>query len=391
MQDIRSAGGVQCPRHRTPSRAGPRRGPGDGGWPSLGGQYPVRSWDSVTCSQRGRSAWSGVSCGCGWRCARAACIVLARSRTAVLALARSIGVSVWAHSAAARLASLSAASFPAMSAWPGTHWRAMVMPWSTSASIADQTRSARLSCCASGPRCRSWRPERESEHSMTEWMRLLDSSGSDSRQVKAASIATSSALMLLHTEPAGTSVSTSWFSRCSWISAPPPPSLVPDLAEPSDQMVQSGLTVAMASRAAAFLTAGGSSLLVARGRERGGRRLRLSGWSTAAGPGPVPAAPAGGPPGPSGSQLPGSWGAVSEAGPRQPPPSGVRRRAAGERCPRRGQGSRLRPVSAAGQLESGVRGGVTAAASVRCPPPGSWKAWMAGQAPRGGFGPAVEQ
>ena len=88
---------------------------------------------------------------------------------------------------------------------------------------------------------------------------------------------------------------------------------------------------------------------------------------------------------------PGSWEAVSEAGPRQPPPSGVRRRAAGERCPRRGQGSRLRLVSAAGQLESGVRGGVTAAASVRCPPPSSWKAWMAGQAPRGGFGPAVEQ
>ena len=222
----------------------------------------------MTCSQRGRSAWSGVGCGCGWRWAPAACIPLARSRTAVLALARSIGVSVWAHSAAARLASLSAASFPAMSAWPGTHWRAMVMPWSTSASIADQTRSARLSCCASGPRCRSWRPERESEHSITEWMRLLDSSDSDSRQVKAASIATSSALMLLHTEPAGTSVSTSRFSRCSWISAPPPPSLVPDLAEPSDQMVQSGFTVAMASRAAAFLTAGGSSLLVARGRER---------------------------------------------------------------------------------------------------------------------------
>ena len=37
MQGTRSADGVRCPRHRTPGRAGPRRGPVGEGWPSLGG------------------------------------------------------------------------------------------------------------------------------------------------------------------------------------------------------------------------------------------------------------------------------------------------------------------------------------------------------------------
>ena len=58
----------------------------------------------------------------------------------------------------------------------GGRWL-MVMPRSNSASIAYQTRSVRLRCSASGLRCRSCRPERESDHSITVRTRLLDSSG----------------------------------------------------------------------------------------------------------------------------------------------------------------------------------------------------------------------
>ena len=72
----------------------------------------------------------------------------------------------------------------------------------------------------------------------------------------------------------------------------------------------------------------------------------------------------------------GGWSGTSTSGSRggPPGPSGVRRRAAGKRCQRRDHGSRLRPVSAAEQLESGVRVGAKAAASVWCPPPDSWRA-----------------
>ena len=59
--------------------------------------------------------------------------------------------------------------------------------------------------------------EPQSEHSMTVRIRLFHrySSGSVMTQVRAASIAASSAVMLLHTRHAGTSFSSSQFSRSS--------------------------------------------------------------------------------------------------------------------------------------------------------------------------------
>ena len=76
----------------------------------------------------------------------------------------------------------------------------IVMPRSTNASIADQTRSVRLRLVP-GTRCMSWMSERESYHNMTARMGLIDSSCNGSRQVQADKISASSALMLLHTEP----------------------------------------------------------------------------------------------------------------------------------------------------------------------------------------------
>ena len=74
------------------------------------------------------------------------------------------------------------------------------MPRSTSASIADQTRSVRLRL-VSGPRRMNWMSEKESDNNMTARIGLIDSSCSGSRQVKADKISASSAVMLLHTEP----------------------------------------------------------------------------------------------------------------------------------------------------------------------------------------------
>ena len=213
------------------------------------------------------SPWSGVGGRCGCRCARADASSEVQCRMAVRALERSMGASSWLQAAAAWLASRSDASLPARSAWPGTQWRVIVLPPVASEFSRLQTHWATDDCWSSGPRLSSWSPDRESEQSSTLLMRAREGGGSSWRRVRASDIATNSALMLLHTLPAGAMHSSVRPSRCSSRSAPPPPWMVPSLADPSDQMVQSGSGMrASAARAASFLRSGGSVLLVGCGR-----------------------------------------------------------------------------------------------------------------------------
>ena len=139
---------------------------------------------------------------------------------------------------------------------------------------AAECRRAQIPCvraesCAAVPRLSSWRPDSESEQSSTVLMEERDGSGSRRKHCSASAIAANSAFMLLHTTPAGTVHSSLRFSRWSSRSAPPPPFLVPSLADPSDQIVRSGSGwSARASSAAAFRCSGGSVLLVGCGRVR---------------------------------------------------------------------------------------------------------------------------